>query len=355
MNRTFAAASRIALGAFAAAALLAGFAPAARAERIVVKLATLAPKESSWDLILEDMGKAWRQASGGTVELKIYAGTLGDESDIMRRIRIGQLDAGAVTSMGLSAVNNAALAMSIPMAMESNEELDYVRARITPWLEKGLNEKGYVVLNWGDAGWVRFFTKGPVRTPDDLRKFKIFVWASGNPLDDLWKDNGFQAVPLAATDILPSLQTGMVTALPTTPLALLANQWFPFAKNMTDLRWAPLTGATVISASSWNKIPADLRPKLLDIARDTGVRLHDDIRRMELEAIDAMVKRGVKVISLTPAERRAWLDLAVEVYPRLRGRLVDAATFDEVLRLRDEFRAGQTSASPPGKSPPGKS
>lgn len=354
MKRSIRAAARRAFAAAAllltAAALLACASPAAAAAgKTVVKLATLAPKESSWHVILEQMGQEWRRVSGGAVELKIYAGTLGDESDIMRRIRIGQLDAGAVTAMGLSTVDNAALAFSIPMAIESDAELDFVRARLTPRLEKAMNDKGYIVLNWGDAGWVQFFTKEPVRTPADLRKFKIFAWASGNPLDDLWKENGYQAVSLAATDILPSLQTGMVTALPTTPLAMLANQWFPFARNMTALRWAPLTGATVISASSWEKIPAELRPALLEISRQTGLRMRDDIRRMEGEAISAMAKRGVKVVELSPDERRSWLTMALDVYPQLRGRLVDAATFDEVLRLRDEFRAGASAKTAPGK------
>ncbi len=316
----------------------------------VVKLATVAPAGSTWHEYLQEIDHEWQQASAGKVKLKIYAGTLGDEADIMRRIRIGQLDAAAVTTAGLSTVDDATKALHIPLAFASYEELDFVQARIAGALEGALRAKGIVVLNWGDAGWVHFFTKSPVRHPDDLRKEKLFVWAAGDSAttEQLWKRLGFNPVPLSVIDIIPALQTGMITAYQAPPLAALANQWFPFTPSMTGMRWAPLTGATVIAVRAWEKIPSELRPRLAEIAKAAGVRLRDKVRQLEQDAIDAMVKRGLQVAPITVDLYAEWERLAASVYPEIRGKVVPEKYFDEVLRLRNEFRATHRPASKPG-------
>ena len=328
------------------ATCLALFAVNASAKNVVIKLATVAPKDSTWHEFLLDLDDKWREASGGTVRLKIFAGTLGDEDDIMRRIRIGQLDAATVTSAGLSTVHAAAKAFHIPLAFASYEELDYVQSRIAKTLEAVLKEKGIIVLSWGDAGWVHFFTKSPVRYPDDLRKQKLFVWAAGDAtaVEELWKKMGFKPVPLSSVDMLPALQTGMITAYQAPPLVALANQWFAFTDSMTDLKWAPLTGATVISTRAWSRVPADLRPILLKLTQEAGVKLRNDVRELEQNAIAAMIKRGLQVVPVPPEALKEWEALTRSVYADIRGKIVPAEYFDEVLRLRDEFRASGSSS-----------
>lgn len=318
---------------------------AAYAQPVVVKLATVAPKDSTWHEYLLEIDEKWSEASSDRVKLKVYAGTLGDEDDIMRRIRIGQIDAATITTAGLSTVDEAAKALHIPLAFSSYEELDYVQTRIAKTVEKALRAKGIVVLDWGDAGWVYFFTKSPVRRPDDLKREKLFVWAAGDvtEAEELWKTLGFNPIPLSSIDILPALQTGMITAYQAPPLAALANQWFAFTHSMTDIRWAPLTGATVISTRTWSKIPSDLRPKLVQLVQEAGVKLRKNIRQLEQDAIQAMIKRGLQVVSVPPDAVAEWEKLAESVYPEIRGKIVPAQYFDEVLRLRNEYRANHGS------------
>ena len=327
------------------ATCLALFAVDASAKNVVIKLATVAPKDSTWHDYLNEIDEGWREASDGKVRLKIYAGTLGDEDDIMRRIRIGQLDAATVTTAGLSTMDAAAKALHIPLAFSSYEELDFVQERMAKPVQEALQKKGIVVLSWGDAGWVHFFTKQPVQTPEDLRKLKLFVWAAGETTEaeEIWKKLGFNPVPLSSVDILPALQTGLITAYQAPPLAALANQWFAFTGFMTDMKWVPLTGATVISTRAWSKIPAELRPKLAEIVEQAGHRLRDNVRRLEQDAIDAMVKRGLKIVPVPADVLAEWRRLAESVYPDIRGNIVPAVYFDEVIRLRDEFRATQAN------------
>ncbi|MDA8122895.1 MAG: TRAP transporter substrate-binding protein DctP [Deltaproteobacteria bacterium] len=314
----------------------------ANARPIVIKMATLAPEGSSWHKVLQDMGEAWSKATGGAVTLRIYSGGVsGDEDAVIRKMRVGQLQAAALTGIGLSYLDKSFYALHVPMMYESDEEFDYVRDRLSPVLERKLEEKGMIVLNWGDAGWVHFFAKRPFTRPSDVKAMKLFVWAGDTNLIQLYKETGFNPVPLSAIDILPGLQTGLIDAFDTTPLAALAFQWFGLAPHMSDLRWVPLTGATVIDRKAWLGIPEELRPKILEAARDAGRNLRGEIRRLNDEAVRVMVKNGLKVSRVPPEVRAEWRRTVEDVYPRIRGKIIPADMFDAARKYRDEFRAGR--------------
>jgi len=286
------------------------------------------------------MGEEWKKISNGQVTLRIYpGGVVGDEAEMVSKIRLGSIHAAAVTGTGLSEIDRGVQALQVPMLYRSNAELDYVRAKLTPTLEKRLAEKGFVVLTWGEAGWVRFFAKSPVVTPDDLKKLKLFTWAGDTLVLDLWKSGGFHPVPLASTDIMPSLQTGLINAFATPPVAALSFQWYSLAPHMTDMRWAPLIGATILDKRSWEKIPADARDALMAAARRAGEKLQADVRKGELEAVKAMKEHKLHVVPVPDEALAAWRSAAERIYPQLRGPFVPADMFDEAQRVVAEFRS----------------
>jgi TRAP-type C4-dicarboxylate transport system substrate-binding protein len=318
------------------ALLVAVLAPA----QIVIKMGTLAPEGSPWHKTLLQLGDRWRTISGGTVKLVIYAGgVLGDEPDLVKKMRIGQIQAVALSGVGMYEIERGAMCLQIPMMFESYEELDYVRDRVAPKLEKTIEAKGFIVLNWGDAGWVHFFSTRPVKRLSDMRQLKLFTWAGDNDELELWQANGFRAVPLAATDILTGLQTGLIEAVPTTPLYALLNQSFGLAPYMNNVRWAPLIGATVITRAAWERMPADKRAAMLQAAREAGYAMRGSIRKMGDDAVVAMQKRKLTVVQADAATIADWRREAENVYPKIRGRMVPADMFDQVRALRDEYRA----------------
>ena len=338
----------------AAAALLLAVALAApgtaRSAPMIVKMATLAPEGSSWFRVLQEMGEEWRKASDGAVTLRIYpGGVAGDEDAVIRKMRVGQIQAAAITGIGLAYLEPSFYALHIPMMYGSDEEFDFVRDRYAPVLERKMEEKGFVVLNWGDAGWVHFFSKAPVVTPAEAKALKLFQWAGDTNLLQLYKETGFHPVPLSTNDLLPSLQTGMVNGFTSTPLVALAFQWFGLAPNMADLRYAPLTGATVIERRAWEKIPPGLRPKLLEASRRAGLRLRAEIRRLNQEALGVMVKNGLKVHKVPPEVQAEWRKMVEDVYPQVRGMIMPAEAFDTVKRYRDEYRAAQRGGKAAGR------
>jgi TRAP-type C4-dicarboxylate transport system substrate-binding protein len=322
-------------------------APAARAQApVIIRMATLVPDGSSWHLILKETAERWKQASGGRVTVRLFpGGVAGDDPDVVRKMRLGTLNAGVLTSVGVAEIDKSVYAIGIPLMYDSYDEVYWVHEKMRPKLEASLEARGFVVLNWVDGGWVHFFAKKPVAAPDDLRALKLFTWAGDAESVEVWRSVGFNPVPLPSTELATALQTGLVEALGTPPQVAVISQFFNHAQHMTALRWQLLQGATIISKSTWEKLPADLRPQLLEIAREAGTRLRREIRDAESRDVAAMQKRGLVVVPVSAAQRAQWQKLTESLYPRIRGKIVPAEAFDEALRYRDEYRKTRGAAA----------
>lgn len=326
--------------------LLALLVAAAPAQAQLVKMATLVPDGSSWHRILKETAEKWRVLSGGKINVRLYAGGVaGDDPDVVRKMRLGTLNASVLTAVGVAEIDKSVYALGVPMMYASYDELYWVLEKMRPRLEAAMAAKGFMVLNWADAGWVHFFSQEPVRTPDDLKKLKLFTWAGDSDAIDIWKSGGFNPVPLPATELATALQTGLVTALGTPPQVAVISQYFTSARNMTDLKWQLLLGATVIRKDVWDRFPAALQPALLEAAQEAGRRLQQDVRDSEAEDVEAMAKRGLNVVKMDAATRALWARTAEGFYPRIRGPIVPADAFDEALRWRDEYRSRKPGAA----------
>lgn len=306
---------------------------------VIIKMATLVPDGSSWFQILKETADKWKTLSGGRVIVRIYpGGVAGDDADVVRKMRLGTLNAGVLTEVGIGEIDKAVWALGVPMMYSSYDEVDYVLDKVRPGLEAKLEAKGFVSLNWLDGGWTHFFTQKPVAVPDDLKALKLMTTAGDPQGEEIYKAAGFHPVPLPATEISTALQTGLVTALQVPPQVAVITQYYTNAKYMTDLNWALLLGGTVISRSTWEQIPADLRPALLGAMHDAGRRLLAAVRQSGASDVEAMKKRGLVVVPVDARARELWRKTAEGVYPRIRGVILPADAFDEALRYRDEFR-----------------
>ncbi len=333
--------ARILLGLLLAGATLSA--------QTVIKLGTMVPKKSPWHEILLKMGEEWKKSSDGKVELIIYpGGEQGDEPEMVQKVRIKKLQAVALSGAGLSGIDWSVSALQIPMMLNSYEELDFVRDKLSARVEKELVKRGFIVLNWGDAGWVHFFTKKPAVHPDEIRKMKLCVLQGDNSMFELYKLYGFRPVALASTDIFTGLQTGLIEAFQSPPLFALSNQWFGGAKNMLDIRFAQLVGATLISKDAWDKIPASAQKGILASSRTAGVALREEIRKAEAGSIPMMQQFGLNVVHADAKAQAEWRQLAESIWPRLKGTMVSPELFEEVKRLRDEYRKTHPAAGATG-------
>jgi TRAP-type C4-dicarboxylate transport system substrate-binding protein len=318
-----------------------GLSPIVRAGGpIVVKIATLAPQGTTWFNGLHKMGLQWAEASGGQVKVKIYpGGVAGHEGTVVRKMRIGQLHAGALTNIGLLDIDSAPQVVNTPMLIETNEELDHVMKRMAPVFARRLADKGFVVLNWSEVGWVRFFTRTPMRLPSDAKKFKVWLWDGDPGAVFAFRRAGFNPVVTASVDMIPSLQSGLLDGFPATPLSALSLQWFALAPNMLDVKWSPLSGATIITKKVWDAIPAQFHERFLAIARETGDQLKYDIRKQDSKAITVMKKYGLNVTEVDAATYDIWRKVAHSIHPAIRKDIVPSDIFDQTAAAVQEYRA----------------
>jgi TRAP-type C4-dicarboxylate transport system substrate-binding protein len=307
--------------------------------RVLVRMATLVPDGSSWHLILKETAEKWKEVSGGRVRVRLFpGGVAGDDPDVVRKMRLGTLSASVLTSVGVAEIDKSVYALGIPLMYDSYEEVYWVHEKMRAKLEAGLEKKGFIVLNWADGGWVHFFTKKPVAVPADLQGLKLFTWAGDAKAVEVWRAGGFNPVPLPSTEIATALQTGLVEALGAPPQVAVISQFFNHAKNMTDLRWQLLLGATLITKKAWDRIPADVQPAIRRVTEEAGARLRREIREAEAKDVAAMEKRGLTVVPVTEAQRAEWQKVTEKLYPEIRENVVPPEAFDEAMRLRDEYR-----------------
>lgn len=327
----------------ASAGVLAAWPARAEAQApIRIRLGTLAPQGSSYHRILQQMGERWRAATNGRVQLTIYAGTMGSENEMVRRMRAGQLQAAALTTTGIWTIDPGVAALNqLPMMFRNLEEVDHVKQRLDPILSRRLSDKGFKALFWADAGWVRFFTRERVERPEEFKKLRMFVTAGETDQFDIMKSAGYSPVALEWTDALTSLQTKMIDALPTIPYFALTAQLYTVAGFMLDLNWAPVAGGLLISERTWNSIPPDMQQAIMKVSVESGREFQARARQESDEAVSAMQKRGLTVVPIAPAVEAEWRKMAEALYPEIRGTIVPADMFDEVVRLLAEHRSGK--------------
>ncbi len=319
------------------------FASPAPAADKPLRIGTLAPKNSLYHRELLGLGEAWRKAQGGSAKYLVYAdGSQGGEAEMVRRMRIGQLQGALLSVVGLREIEPSIAALqNMPMLFKSWDEVDHVRDKMRPAMEKKFIDKGYVVLAWGDAGWVRFFSKEAAFRPGDFKKMKFFAWGGETEQQDIMKSLGYTPVPLETSDILPAIQTGMINVVPSTPYFALASQIYNTAPNMLDINWAPIVGALVITRKAWDDMTPAVQDALRQASEKAGLQMRTQARQEVDDAVEAMKKRGLAVNRPNAEQLREWNALAEALYPRIRGAMVPAETFDEVIGLLKAYRAGK--------------
>jgi TRAP-type transport system periplasmic protein len=301
-----------------------------------IRLVTLAPMGTSPHVALLRMGEKWQKLSGGKVKLSVIGSyRAGGEAAMVDKMGVGGIDGALMTVVGLSKINKDAAGMSnIPMIYRSLEEVDYVEEKLGAELSKAMEQKGFVVLFWADIGWIRHFSVQPIMNPHDLKRMKMFAWA-GNPEQvDIMKEWGTTPVSLEPSDILSSLSTGMINVVSATPFSANAGQYARVAKYMLEINWGPLVGGAVIRKQVWDKIPVELRQEFLKIAAETGMEIKEAGRKESDDAVEVMKKKqGLHVVVPSPQVNEEWRQAMKAVYPKIRGSMVTADSFDRVESL----------------------
>tara|TARA_Y100001968_G_scaffold83011_1_gene74120 strand:- start:1983 stop:2963 length:981 start_codon:yes stop_codon:yes gene_type:complete len=304
---------------------------------IVIKLATLAPEGTEYYNLLLEMGQRWQEETNGEVMLRIYPnGVVGRESDTIRKMRIGQIQASAMSSIGLADLTDQIQAFTIPMGFKDYDDVEKVKDAMFDDISDGLSDSGFKLLFLVDIGWVYWFSADEVAVPEDLKNAKIYTTAGDYVTVELFKEFGFNAVPVSETDILTSLQTGMINTVQTVPILSLSSGWFALMPNMLDLKWAVFIGAVIVDERVWSKIRPEHQKVMMEIAQEIGEKYKETGRRTEAQAIKIMEENGMKIKTPTVEELKIWEDFKEEIMPDVIDAFVSEEIYEKVTSAINE-------------------
>lgn len=307
----------------------------------VYKLGTLAPEGSVWmERLREIMGEI-ETASGGRLKTIFYpGGVMGDEPDMVKKMRYGQLQVGGFTIHGTITIAPEMAVMSLPFLFDDFDELDYIRKKMFPEFREIFRKKGFMLLSWVDqGGFINYYSKSEIHSPEDMKKLKVWAW-SGEPVNIATaKALGITPITTPVPEVLPSLQTGLIDTFPTTPLACVALQWYTQIKYiiLMNLRYEP--GVVVQTLESWNKAPADIQQITLEAAERFEPKAIASIRLASNKSIESMVRQGIKLVTLTKEEKEVFKNMSRKVYDELAGKLYPKELLDKILKEIDDYRA----------------
>lgn len=312
-------------------------------ETKTIKFATLAPEGSAWMKVMGELSKEVQEKTQGRVKFKMYPGGIsGDEKDVVKKVRIGQLHAAGFTGVGLGEIAPPVRILDAPWLFRSLNEVDHVYKKFDVDFTGYFERAGYVLLGWTELGRVHVFSKAPINSPADMKKAKMWVW-EGDPIAQAaYQALGVSPIPLSVVDVMSSLQSGLIDAVYGPPMGVVALQWFTKAKHIYSVPMADSAGAVLLSKKAFDGLSKEDQAVLKDVA---GVHL----RRLTLlgreeneKALASLQSQGL-ILSAKPdaATLKQYEELGRSARRSLAGKLYPAELLDRVEKALADLRSGK--------------
>ncbi|MDR2943419.1 MAG: TRAP transporter substrate-binding protein DctP [Treponema sp.] len=313
--------------------------------KITIRLASLVPENTAWGAGINRIAAEWSRITNGEVEVIVFHnGTAGGEGEVLRKLKINQIQAAVFTSAGVSAIMPEVMAISYPFLIRNDEELNAVMLKIKPQLDTKIQQNGYVTLAWACAGWIKIFSKMPVFTPDELKKARLSSPPDDQQMIQAFRLMGYQIVPVSLPDTLVAFRSGMIDATYISPIYAAGNQLFGVAGNMVNVNVAPFMGGVFMNNTAWRRIPDKYKPQLLEVCKKLEREIESSISGFETEAVSTMVKYGLKVNNPSSQQVQIWYDDTAKYENNLVGGVTPVFNREYYLQIKDiltQYRKGR--------------
>lgn len=318
----------------------------AAAQEFTIKFATIAPEGSTWMNVMKEYDAAVRKESGGRLGFRIYPGGVhGEDKDVIRKIRVGQLHSAGFTGVGLGEIAPAVRILDAPFLFENYDEVDHVYAALEDEFNNAFLENGFVLLGWAEVGFVYVMTNSPVRGLSDMNGVKMWMWEGDQVAEATFKAFGIKPIPLSVVDVLTSLQTGLINGAYASPYAAVALQWHTRVRYLMNVPLADAAGAVVVTKRLYDSMPPDLQDMLVRNGRKYMRELTRKSRQENTDAIRTLKQNNVQVVEVTsPATLTEFKAAGAKARQFMVGRLYSRELLDRVEKALADFRAQRTSS-----------
>jgi TRAP-type C4-dicarboxylate transport system substrate-binding protein len=320
------------------------------AETQFIRVAALAPRDSELGKRFIRLDKALRSTTSNAWAIRLYAGGVaGDEPDILRKMKVGQMDASNVTTTGLSQIVREVAVLDTPGVITNYSQFEAVTSAMKTEWEGSFAKVGFKLVAWGESGQYRWFSKSPITRPSDLKNVRPWVWPASWILKEIYHVVGCNGVPLGVPEVYGALQTGMIDTVITTAVALVALQWHANLNHMTKQTFGVLVNALVMNADKYKALPPDVAALLTKEAENAAATDRVETRKADEKAYANLQKRGYKVDEFGPGGREEYTAMEKAVRDHLVGRLYPHEMLARVTKIASEAGGGaQSLAAKPG-------
>jgi TRAP-type C4-dicarboxylate transport system substrate-binding protein len=306
---------------------------------LIIKMATLEPEGSSWMKTFNLLNREITKKTDNRVQFRIYpGGSLGDEMDILRKMKISQIQGAALSSGGLSVLFKDVDVFQVPFLFQNYGEVDTVLKKMDSYFRKGFEESGYILLGWSEAGFVYLMSTLPISSVADLKKAKVWIWEDSPMAEAIFNEAGVKAVPLSVPDVLVGLQTGMVDVVYVPPTYAISFQWFTKIKYLTDVPLVYLAGGIVVRKDTFQSIPASYQSFVMESSQNYLDQLKVVTRKENQEAIKVMTKQGVKIVTPSADQIDEFKKLSDKAMRHIGNQSFSQNVFDRVTSILEDYR-----------------
>ena len=323
-----------------AAALSSGAVPA-QAQTQTLKIATIAPESSSWMQDMRAAAEAIEDHTEGRVKFKFYGGGVqGNDKQVQRKMRTGQLHGGAFTSGGLNQFQADADVFSLPLLFNTLEEARYVRQRLEPEVRRRLEDAGYVNFGLAAAGFAYMMSNKPLQTLSDLDGQKIWI-PEGDPAGfAALRALGIAPVVMPVTDVMTGLQTSLLDSVTVPPVGAIVFQWHTRLKFITDVPVAYVYAALLIDQKAFGRIGPEDRQVVREVMEGVYRKFDQNGVRDNAKALQALLDSGLQMVEPRVEEIAQWRGIVTRSHEQLgREGVYDGELLNRIQRLIDDYRA----------------
>jgi TRAP-type transport system periplasmic protein len=328
---------------FSSTAVFAERAPKKAKVKILIKMATIAPRGSFMTKVIDEMDADIRNQTNNEVGVRLYyGGVQGDEKDVLRKIRLGQLHGGTFTGHGLGKIVSEVRVSELPFVFQNYDEVDYVRQQLRKDMAQRFEEKGYIVLGWNEIGFVYNFSKVPITSLEIAQDQKWWQWGDDPLSGAMYEALDIKPIQLSITDVMTSLSTKLIDTAGCTPYGAVAYHWYERFEYMSEYPVTNVQGGTIVSKKVWDKITPDSRKKIKSICQPYFDRLSAHTRVQDQKSIAVLKKTGIKIAPFDADGTTKQLDFIFSISKKARenlvGKLYSQELLDQTLSFLDDYR-----------------
>ncbi len=317
------------------------------AQAVTLKIATVSPDGSGWMKVLRKSGKEIAERTDGRVKLKFYpGGVMGDDKAVMRKIRIGQLHGAVLTTGPLIPLYKDIQLFNLTMTFRDLDEVDYVRSKLDDTVLAGLEANGFTAFGFAEVGFAYAMGRESGTSIEHARTQKVWIPDGDVAAAQAVEAFGITPVPLAITDVLAGLQTGLINGVAVPPIGALALQWHTQLKTAVDLPLLYIYGMLAVSNKHFKKVADADKLIVREVLGAAVDQVNATSRNDHEQALAVLKKQGIKFSVPSPAETAEWVRYGEAANDSMvEEGLLGAELYGEVKELLAEYRANKAAAA----------